>query len=174
VSGVPNVPSAEELAELPHDELAARLADAYRLTGELTVRLERLERRTGRESSTSPEPLSPDSPYKRKGPRDRSLRERGKRAPGKQPGEPGTTMRLADDPDYRFWYPPAGCRKCGTGLAVRGPLCRPRDYADLGKGVAGLDADSSAEIGIIAVSPRRPTAPTWSVRSEPKAMSHVR
>ncbi len=53
-------------------------------------------------------------------------------------------------------------------------LCRPRDYADLGKGIAGLDAESSAEIGIIAVSPRRPTVPTWSVRSEPKAVSHVR
>ena len=26
-------------------------------------------------------------------------------------------MRLVDDPDHRFWYPPAECRGCGTGLA---------------------------------------------------------
>ena len=26
-------------------------------------------------------------------------------------------MRLADDPDYRFWYPPGQCRECGTDLA---------------------------------------------------------
>ena len=29
----------------------------------------------------------------------RSLRERGKRRPGKQPGDPGMTMNLVDDPD---------------------------------------------------------------------------
>jgi transposase len=27
-------------------------------------------------------------------------------------------MRLVDDPDARFWYPPAVCRECGTGLAA--------------------------------------------------------
>jgi transposase len=27
-------------------------------------------------------------------------------------------MRLVDDPDERFWYPPAACRECGTGLAA--------------------------------------------------------
>ena len=26
-------------------------------------------------------------------------------------------MSLVDDPKYRFWYPPAECRECGTGLA---------------------------------------------------------
>ena len=55
-------------------------------------------------------------PSKKK-PRDRSLREKGKRAPGKQPGEPGATMRLVDDPDHRFFHPPAECGKCGTGLS---------------------------------------------------------
>ena len=41
------LPSAEELAALPHGELAARLAEAYRLISELSERLERLERRAG-------------------------------------------------------------------------------------------------------------------------------
>ena len=124
VSGVPDVPSAEELAALPAGELAARLAEAYRLIGELTARNERLaarvedlERQGSRDSSTSSRPPSSDSPYKKKEPRDRSLRERGKRRPGKQPGAPGTTMGLVDDPDETVFCPPAACRGCGAGLA---------------------------------------------------------
>lgn len=93
-----------------------RLAGAYQVIAGLTARVEALERRAGKDSSTSSRPPSSDNPYKKK-PGDRSLREKGKRAPGKQPGEPGTTMRLVDDPDHRFWYPPAECRGCGTGLA---------------------------------------------------------
>jgi transposase len=117
VPDVPGLPSAEELAALPHEELAARLAEAYRLISELSARVERLEKRLARDSSSSSRPPSSDSPYEKKPPRDRSLREKGRRAPGKQPGEPGTTMRLVDNPKYRFWYPPAECRRCGTGLA---------------------------------------------------------
>ena len=26
-------------------------------------------------------------------------------------------MRLAGNPDHRFWFPPASCRECGTDLA---------------------------------------------------------
>src|SRR5271169_5099024 len=120
----------EELSALPAAELAARLAEAYRLIGELTAhaeqlavqnerlaaRVEDLERQVRRDSSTSSRPPSSDGPYKKKG-ADRSLRERGKRRPGKQPGEPGTTMRLVDDPDERLFCPPAACCRCGGGLA---------------------------------------------------------
>jgi transposase len=130
VPDAPGVPSREELSALPADELAGRLAEAYRLIGELTAHAERLtgqnerlaarvedlERQVRRDSSTSSRPPSSDSPYKKKG-ADRSLRERGKRRPGKQPGEPGATMRLVDDPDERFFCPPAACCGCGGGLA---------------------------------------------------------
>jgi hypothetical protein len=125
-----------ELSALPAGELAARLAEAYRVIGELTARaellaaraedlaaqnerlaarVEDLERQVRRDSSTSSRPPSPDSAYKKKG-ADRSLRERGKRRPGKQPGDPGATMKLVDDPDERVFCPPAACRGCGTGL----------------------------------------------------------
>jgi len=130
VPDVPGVPSAEDLAALPHAELAARLAEAYRLIAVLTAqaqelsaqvtvlqaRVGELERQAGRDSSTSSRPPSSDSPYKKKG-RDRSSRERGKRRPGKQPGDPGTTMSLVDDPDESFDCPPAECCGCGAGLA---------------------------------------------------------
>jgi transposase len=122
VPGVPDAPSAEELAALPAGELAVRLAEAYRLIGELTAQNERLaarvqdlERQRSRDSASSSRPPSSDSPYQKKS-RDRSLRERGKRRPGKQPGEPGTTMRLVDDPDERLFFPPAACRGCGAVL----------------------------------------------------------
>jgi transposase len=121
VPGVPGLPSAEELAALPHGELAVQLAEACRVIaeqaaviGQLRARIEHLERRGEKDSSTSSRPPSSDSPYKKK---DRSLRERGKRRPGKQPGEPGTTMKLVDNPKFRFWYPPSQCRGCGEGLA---------------------------------------------------------
>jgi transposase len=117
------VPSAEELSALPAAELAVRLAEAYRLISELTAQIERLsarveqlERQARKDSSTSSRPPSSDSPYKKKG-SDRSLRERGKRRPGKQPGGPGMTMSLVDDPDETIECPPAACRGCGAGLA---------------------------------------------------------
>jgi transposase len=120
---VPGVPSAEELSALPAAELAVRLAEAYRLIGELTeqierlsARVEQLERQARRDSSTSSRPPSSDSPYKKKG-SDRSLRERGKRRPGKQPGGPGSTMNLAGDPDETIGCPPAACCGCGADLA---------------------------------------------------------
>jgi putative transposase len=78
-----------------------------------------------RESSTSSRPPSSDSPYKKKG-ADRSLRDRGKRRPGKQPGSPGATMNLVDDPDERFEFPPAACRGCGAGLAGAPVLAQRR------------------------------------------------
>jgi transposase len=145
VPEVPGVPSADELSALPAAELAARLAEAYRVIAEMTVlagqmaarsqeltaevgrlsaRVEDLERQARRDSSTSSRPPSSDSPYK-KG-RDRSLRERGKRRPGKQPGDPGTTMRLVDDPAARFRFPPAVCRGCGNGLAGAAVLAQRR------------------------------------------------
>ncbi len=44
------------------------------------------------------------------------MRERGKRRPDKQPGEPRATMKLIDDLDERFEYPPAACAGCGADL----------------------------------------------------------
>lgn len=116
VADVPGVPPAAELERLPRAELAALLAEAYQLIGQLRARVEQLERAAGRDSWTSSRPPSSDSPYKKK-PRDRSLRERGRRRPGKQPGEPGTTLVLADDPDERLGFGPAACRGCGAALA---------------------------------------------------------
>jgi len=124
------VPSAEELSALPAAELAVRLAEAYRLIAELTAqagrltaqverlsaRVEDLERQARKDSSTSSRPPSSDNPHQKKG-GDRSLRERGKRRPGKQPGGPGSTMNLVDHPDETIDCPPVMCCGCGADLA---------------------------------------------------------
>jgi transposase len=133
VPDVPGVPCADELSALPRAELAERLAEAYRLIAELTgqaqrlqARVEELERQVRGDSSNSSRPPSSDSPYRKK-PRDRLLWERGKRRPGKQPGEPGTTMELVDDRDERVEYASACCRDCGAGLAGE-PVLSQRRY----------------------------------------------
>ena len=159
--------SPEELAGLPAAELAARLAEAYRLIAELSgqaerlaARVEELERQARKDSSTSSRPPSSDSPYRKKG-RGRSLRERGKRRPGKQPGDPGSTMSLADDPDERIDCPPAACCGCGADLASApvtaqrrhqvtdiGPAPAPKvtEYVAQAKECAGCGAVSVGEL----------------------------
>jgi transposase len=166
VSDVPGVPSVEELSALPAAELAARLAEAYRLIAELTAqvgrlsaRVEDLERQARRDSSTSSRPPSSDSPYKKGA--DRSLRDRGKRRPGKQPGGPGTTMNLVDDPDERLEFPPAACCGCGAGLAgvpvlaqrrhqvtdiAPAPAPRVTEYVAQAKGCPGCGTVTEGEL----------------------------
>src|ERR1022692_3594739 len=70
-------------------------------------RIAKLERRLGRDSSSSSRPPSSDSPFT-KG-RDRSLRAKTGRRPGKQPGAPGRTLGLSGDPDEIIECAPAGC-----------------------------------------------------------------
>jgi transposase len=124
------------LSALPATELAARLAEAYRVIAEMTVLagqmaarsqeltaevgrlsapVEDFERQARRDSSTSSRPPSSDTPYTQG--RDRSLREGGKRRPGKQPGDPGTTMRLVDDPAARFRFR----QRCAAGAGMAWP-----------------------------------------------------
>src|SRR6266496_3420801 len=78
-------------------------------------RIAQLERRLGRDSSSSSKPPSSDSPYTKKS-TDRSLREKTGRKPGKQPGAPGRTLGLSDDPDETIECAPAECGRCGRDL----------------------------------------------------------
>ena len=82
----------------------------------LSERVTELERRLGKDSSTSSRPPSSDSPYQKK-PRDRSLRGRSGRRPGKQPGAESSTLRQVADPDETVVCAPAACGRCGADLA---------------------------------------------------------
>jgi len=94
----------------------AQLQAAQAQIAVLSGRVADLERRLGKDSSTSSKPPSSGSPYKKK-PRDRSLRGRPGRRPGKQPGAQSSTPRQSPDPDERVECWPAACRRCGADLA---------------------------------------------------------
>ena len=105
--------------ELVAAQLAARDAQLEAAQAQLAVlagRVEELERRPGKDSSTSSRPPSSDSPYKKKS-RDRSLRGRSGRAPGKQPGAPSWTLRQSADPGKTVVCGPEVCGCCGADLA---------------------------------------------------------
>jgi transposase len=79
-------------------------------------RIAQLERRLGRDSSTRlVEAAVTGSPYTKKS-TDRSLREKTGRKPGKQPGAPGRTSGLSDDPVETIECAPAECGRCGRDL----------------------------------------------------------
>ncbi len=98
---------------------------------ELTTQVQALVLRLSRDSSTSSKPPSSDGPGKR--PRGGSSRTRSGRKPGKQPGDPGTTLRQVEDPNERIVIPaPASCAGCASSL-VKVPVAavRRRQVFDL-------------------------------------------
>src|SRR6266704_2005786 len=107
--------------ELYQAALAARDARIAALGSQVVVlgdQVAQLERRVGRDSSNSSKPPSSDSPYTKKPrkARDRSLRGRSGRKPGKQPGAPGAHLAPVHDPDHTIVCAPATCRGCGHDL----------------------------------------------------------
>ena len=134
MTGSTGLPSRDELVRLPVEVLVDQLLAALELLAvrdrqveQLTRRVEELERRAGRTSQTSSKPPSSDPIHtkpssgsaggtQQRG-RDRSLRQRSGRGPGKQLGQPGATMRLVDAPDERVVCAPPVCAGCARDLA---------------------------------------------------------
>jgi transposase len=74
-----------------------------------------LKRRLGQNSRNSSKPPSSDPPFAKPAPK--SLRRKSGRKPGGQPGHPGSTLALVDDPDERLRHEPGSCAGCGADLA---------------------------------------------------------
>lgn len=116
---MPDVPSIVELLErLGRLEKAlaerdAALAQRDARIEELARRVAELEAAQRRNSRTSSKPPSSDGPGK---PPPRSRREPTDRAPGKQPGDPGFTLRQVTDPDEVITHAPDACGGCGASL----------------------------------------------------------
>jgi transposase len=110
--GVPNSSSTvEQLVErLARLEEALTARDAR--IEVLTARVAQLEALLRKNSRTSSKPPSFDGPGK---PPPRSRREPSDRAPGKQPGDPGFTLRQVQDPDEVVTHRPPTCG-CGASL----------------------------------------------------------
>jgi transposase len=96
-------------------ERDARIAELVALNAALSERVAQLERRLGQDSGTSSRPPSSDSPYVK--PKRGSGRGRSARRPGKQPGDPGTTLCQVADPDEVVVCEPQRCADCGGELA---------------------------------------------------------
>jgi transposase len=111
--------AAADRDELAAAQLASERARADSLAlqvAALAARIEDLERLAGKDSSTSSKPPSSDSPYKKK-PKDRSLRGRSGRKPGKQPGAQSATLKQSGNPDDTVECGPAACGCCGRDLS---------------------------------------------------------
>lgn len=93
--------------------LEAALAERDARIEVLTRRVAELEAAQRRNSRTSSKPPSSDGPVK---PPPRSRREPTGRAPGKQPGDPGFTLRQVTDPDEVIIHRPRACGGCGASL----------------------------------------------------------
>jgi transposase len=108
-------PSYDELAAL----VAAQAVELARAREEI-VRLQdevaQLKRRLGMNSGNSSMPPSSDRFSK---PAPKSLRGRTNRKQGKQPGAPGASLSLVEDPDQIVDHMPSSCSGCGTGLRRR-------------------------------------------------------
>ena len=110
-------------AELAAENAALRtVVDALRIEVDaLRAEVAELRRQLGSNSQNSSKPPSTDSPFDKPAPK--SLRGKGGRKPGGQPGHPGATLRQVADPDEVVVHEPSACRRCGRGLAGR-PVCR--------------------------------------------------
>jgi transposase len=73
-----------------------------------------LKRQLGQNSRNSSKPPSSDSPFTKPAPK--SLRRKSGRKPGGQPGHPGSTLALVDNPTRWQRHEPGPCAGCGADL----------------------------------------------------------
>jgi len=112
LGGVSDSPSTVELLERLA-RLEAAVAERDARVEVLTRRVAELEALLRKNSRTSSKPPSSDGPAK---PPPRSRREASDRAPGKQLGEPGFTLRQVHTPDEVLTHRPRACHGCGASL----------------------------------------------------------
>jgi transposase len=97
-------------------ELESVVVQQKRVIAEQADRIVELERRLGRDSSTSSRPPSSDAPWDKQPAKKRSSRSRSGRKPGKQPGSVSASRSLVDDPDETFEVAPDHCARCEKSL----------------------------------------------------------
>jgi transposase len=112
-------PSYDELAVLVRAQQRLIAVQAAQVEAQaaqieaLRAQVAELRRRLGLNSSNSSKPPSSDGLAK---PPPRSLRRASGRKPGKQPGAPGASLSLVDDPQETVTHRPETCRGCRRPL----------------------------------------------------------
>ena len=107
------------LDDASREELRALVVEQARMIEQLRAEVAELRRQLGRNSRNSSQPPSADGPQV---PLRRSRRKGSGRTPGKQPGAPGSTLALVDDPDEVVEHQPSCCRGCGADLTGGEPV----------------------------------------------------
>jgi transposase len=111
----------EQLNKLDKEMLIELLLSALSRVGELekqvatqAATIQKLHDEIAKNSSNSSKPPSSDGLKK---PRTRSLRKKGQRPLGGQPGHKGNTLKMVDEPDYVELHPVTSCPHCQTDLS---------------------------------------------------------
>jgi len=92
----------------------ARINELERVATGQTATIQQLQDQLARNSSNSSKPPSSDGLKK---PKTRSLRQKGKRPLGGQPGHKGDTLKMVAEPDYVEPHPVEHCPHCQTDLS---------------------------------------------------------
>ncbi|MFH0938185.1 MAG: IS66 family transposase [Planctomycetota bacterium] len=111
---------SDELDQLKADNIALK-ADNAALRRENQVlrdEIQELKESVSKDSHNSSKPPSSDGLSK---PKPKSLRPSSMRPTGGQPGHPGHTLRMVDDPNCTIYYPVEHCSKCGRVLTKQAP-----------------------------------------------------
>ena len=91
----------------------------------LSGQVAQLQARLNKDSHNSHKPPSSDGPAKKR-PRKHGLRQPSGKKSGGQPGHPGVTRCLVDDPDSVIPYVPVTCAGCGASLETASEISRDR------------------------------------------------
>lgn len=92
----------------------ARIDELERVVANQTAIIHQLQDQLSKNSSNSSKPPSSDGLKK---PKTRSLRQKGKRPLGGQPGHKGNTLKMVAEPDYVEPHPLLHCPHCQTDLS---------------------------------------------------------
>jgi hypothetical protein len=91
------------------------VSDLRAMVEALQAEVADLKRQLGQNSRNSSKPPSSDSLFVKPAPK--SLCGKSGKKPGGQPGHPGSTLALVDDPNERLRHEPGRCTGCGADLA---------------------------------------------------------
>jgi transposase len=112
----PDQPSYEELAA-QNAELLAVVAEQAAMIESLRAEVAALRRQAGRDSSSSSQPPSQDSPAAKAERKAGQRRARPGRPQGGQKGHPGASLAWAARPDETRVIEPGACGGCGADLS---------------------------------------------------------
>jgi transposase len=105
--------------------LWARLTALEEQNAQLSERVQELEARLAKDSHNSSKPPSSDA-FNKPTPKPCNLRQKTDKHTGGQPGHPGHTLELVDNPDHTQVHAPTICAGCGGSLTDAPVLTKDR------------------------------------------------